>query len=50
MNKIMKAYNKAELQIVRLNNNDVIVTSINTPNNTVGNGTQLAPGRRSIWD
>ena len=47
----MKAYNKAELQIVRLNNNDVIVTSMNTPNNQVGNGVQLSPERRkSIWD
>ena len=45
----MKAYNKAELQIVRMNN-DVIVTSINTPNNQVGNQQQLTPGRKSIWD
>ena len=46
-----KTYINAELQIVRLNNNDVIVTSMNTPNNQVGNGTQLAPERRrSIWD
>lgn len=46
----MKTYNEAKLQIVQMNN-DVIVTSINTPNNQVGNGTQLAPDRRkSIWD
>ena len=32
----MKKYINAELQIVRLNNNDVIVTSMNTPNNQVG--------------
>ena len=47
----MKKYINAELQIVRLNNNDVIVTSMNTPNNQVGNGVQLSPERRrSIWD
>ena len=47
----MKKYINAELQIVRLNNNDVIVTSMNTPNNQVGNGVQLSPERhKSIWD
>ena len=47
----MKTYINAELQIVRMNNTDIITNSINTPNNTVGNGTQLAPDRRrSIWD
>ena len=47
----MKKYINAELQIVRLNSSDVIATSMNTPNTTVGNGTQLAPERRkSIWD
>ena len=47
----MKKYINAELQIVRLNSSDVIATSMNTPTNQVGNGTQLAPDRRrSIWD
>ena len=46
----MKTYNQAELQIVRVSNNDIIVTSMNTPNNVVGNQQQLAPGRKSIWD
>ena len=47
----MKAYNEAKLQIVRVSNNDIIVTSMNTPNNQVGNGVQLTPDRRrSIWD
>lgn len=47
----MKKYINAELQIVRLNNSDVIATSMNTPNNELGNGTQLAPERRrSIWN
>ena len=47
----MKTYNKAELQIVRMNNNDIIT-------NSVGIGTAIesghvtgnAPARRSIWD
>ena len=46
----MKTYINAELHIVRLNSSDVIATSMNTPNNLVGNQQQLAPGRRSIWD
>lgn len=47
----MKSYINAELHIVRLNSSDVIATSMNTPNDRVGNGTQLAPDRRrSIWD
>lgn len=48
--EIMKAYNKAELQIVRMNNNDIVTTSNITTHPTQGNGTQLAPGRKSIWD
>ena len=49
----MKTYINAELQIVRMNNNDIVTTS------TVGVGTPFvtgttpadAPGRRrSIWD
>ena len=47
---IMKTYIKAELQIVRMNNNDIVTTSNITTHPTQGNGTQLAPGRRSIWD
>ena len=46
----MKTYINAKLQIVRTDDNDIITNSINTPNNQLGNGTQLAPGRRSIWD
>ena len=47
---IMKAYNKAELQIVRVNNNDIVTASnLNViPGST--NTTDRAPGRRSIWD
>ena len=49
----MKKYIDAELQIVRMNNNDIVTTS------TIGMGTPIisgttpadAPGRRrSIWD
>lgn len=47
---IMKTYIKAELQIVRMNNNDIVTTSNITTHPTQGNGTQLAPGRKSIWD
>ena len=47
----MKKYENPMLQIVSISSNDIIVTSINTPNNQLGNGTQLAPERRkSIWD
>ena len=46
----MKKYENPMLQIVSISNNDIIVTSINTPNNTVGDKQQLAPGRKSIWD
>ena len=49
----MKAYNKAELQIVRVNNNDIVTASI-TIGNPITNGNTVtadAPERRrSIWD
>ena len=45
----MKTYIDAKLQIVRANN-DIVTASFNQPHNEVGNGQQLAPGRRSIWD
>jgi len=48
----MKTYNKAELQIVRMNNNDIVTTSqMGIGNTTVtGSGQIQTPGRRSIWD
>ena len=48
----MKQYIKAELQVVRVNNNDIVTASqLGIGNNTVSNGNQIqAPGRRSIWD
>lgn len=48
----MKAYNKAELQIVRVNNNDIVTASqIGVGSNPVtGPGQIQAPARRSIWD
>ena len=47
----MKKYENPMLQVVSISKNDIIVTSINTPTNGMGNGTQLAPDRRkSIWD
>ena len=49
---IMKAYNKAELQIVRMNNNDIVTTStLGIGGTQVTNPGQIqAPARRSIWD
>ena len=47
-----KTYINAELQIVRMNNNDIVTTSvgIGNPINT-GNVNAQAPERRkSIWD
>ena len=46
----MKAYNKAELQIVRMSNNDIVTTSNITTHPQQGSGNQLTPGRKSIWD
>ena len=48
----MKQYIKAELQVVRMSNNDIVTTSNSIPK---GNPYQsgdpvLAPGRKSIWD
>ena len=48
----MKTYIDAELQIVRMNNNDIVTTSvgIGTPISS-GNVNAQAPERRkSIWD
>ena len=47
-----KTYINAELQIVRMNNNDIVTASqLGIGTNTVNSGTQVqAPGRRSIWD
>ena len=48
----MKQYIKAELQIVRVNNNDIVTASV-AIGNTIDSGTKIAdaPGRRrSIWD
>jgi len=49
---IMKAYNKAELQIVRVNNNDIVTASpISVGNTPVTQPGQIqSPARRSIWD
>jgi hypothetical protein len=48
----MKTYNNAELQIVRMNNNDIVTTSMGIGGSkTTGNWTAEAPERRrSIWD
>ena len=45
----MKQYINAKLQIVRADN-DIVTASFTAPHDQVGNGQQLAPGRRSIWD
>ena len=45
-----KIYSSARLQIVQMNTNDIVTTSITT-HGQLGKGTQLAPERRkSIWD
>jgi hypothetical protein len=48
----MKTYINAELQIVRMNNNDIVTTSqLGVGSHTVtGSGQIQTPGRRSIWD
>jgi hypothetical protein len=49
----MKTYNNAELQIVRMNNNDIVTTStvgIGSPITGTGNNAQSPERRRSIWD
>ena len=49
----MKKYINAELQIVRMNNNDIVTTSatVNVGNPITGSaGNANAPGRRNIWD
>jgi len=49
----MKTYIDAELQIVRMNNNDIVTTSMNLHNGPViTDPNQVnAPGRRrNIWD
>ena len=48
----MKTYINAELQIVRMNNNDIVTTSIGVGDTKTG-GTWTAQSperRRSIWD
>lgn len=50
---IMKQYINAELQIVRVNNNDIVTasTTVNVGNPITGPvGPANTPGRRSIWD
>ncbi len=48
----MKKYFDAELQIVRVNNNDIVTASIGVGDSkTTGNWNAQAPDRRkSIWD
>ena len=48
----MKKYIDAELQIVRMNNSDIVTTSIATNGTPITNTGNVAnaPGRRSIWD
>ena len=48
----MKTYSKAELQIVQMNNNDIVTTSVQIGNAIdSGHVTGNAPDRRkSIWD
>ena len=47
----MKKYSNAELQIVRVNNNDIVTASqIGIGTGTKPGGGACAPDRRSIWD
>ena len=48
----MKTYINAELQIVRMNNNDIVTTSLGIGDaKNSGNWNAQAPDRRkSIWD
>ena len=51
MIKIMKKYSNAELQIVRVNNNDIVTASLPKGNATVTDPNVIqGPARRSIWD
>jgi len=47
-----KTYINAELQIVRMNNNDIVTTSVGmgSPINTSGNVANSPERRRGIWD
>ena len=45
-----KTYKTVEMQIVRMNNNDIVTTSNLTTHPQQGSGTQLTPGRKGIWD
>ena len=49
----MKKYINAELQIVRMNNNDIVTTSTIGIGNAINSGNvnaQAPDRRRSIWD
>ncbi len=47
----MKTYINAELQIVRMNNNDIVTTSLGVNNNNITPVVGNSPERRkSIWD
>lgn len=50
MIKIMKTYINAELQIVRVNNNDIVTASNVSVIPGATNTVDRAPQRRSIWD
>ncbi len=52
MIKIMKTYINAELQIVRVNNNDIVTASLPKGTATVTDPStiQAPERRRSIWD
>lgn len=49
----MKTYINAELQIVRMNNNDIVTTSVGLNGSTIstpGAVAQSPERRKSIWD
>lgn len=53
----MKSYNHPMLQIVSINQNDIITTSVTSTDGNVfsgpvigGHGNAMAPGNHRIWD
>ena len=47
----MKTYINAEIQVVRVSNNDIVTASLPKGTNPVTDPGQIqAPGRKSIWD
>ena len=46
----MKAYKTVKMNVVLMDNNDIVTTSISKGNPYQNGDPVLAPSRRSIWD